>query len=198
MQTLDYTAIKETLERLLSRAPFIENLNSTHVQQAVEVFNELAQINTLTTTSHQGEFIDINKAKVKRKCFKDWAGADSQKDSKLPDLLQFKALLVSADLLRQLLKFRKDGVRTDLIQIYPAIRKGKKEYYEDENKDFYTQILVAIDKQGNPILADMMDQATLDEINEGLQTDSRTTIKAGRDAVDEIRHCPPESCKDLT
>ena len=193
MPTPDYTAIRKTLEATLDKIngnQTLVELNKDDIQEAITITAQLENINALTPAGEIGKFIGINDARYKRAAFKTEFGTNL---SGLPLLLRFNSLLVSAELLRQLLKFAKGTeAPTDLIQIIPAIRT------DEGGKPAFTHIMVALDKDRKPILASDLPGLLRDAIRADLIAANRlANADNPADVADEIRLCPPERCNDI-
>jgi hypothetical protein len=196
MPTPDYAAIRKTLEATLDqlngKQPLVEP-NKADIEDAINILAEMEKINTPTLANQIGQFISIENASDKRLAFKENPEWKSAFD-KLPVLLRPHPLLVSAALLRQLLKFERDAHLTEIIQIFPAIRAN------EEGKLTYTQIMIALDndRDRKPILAKDLPPAVRDAIRTELQNMNRPLSNdEPADALDEIRLCPPENCDDI-
>lgn len=191
MQTAEYKFIREALERILGQKQLFADADVARAREAVEIVEELESISTLSVKPQPGRFISMEEARKKRQVFKDEFGSDN---SKLPAILRFKSLLISPDLLTQLAKFKKNNIKTELIQAFPAC-----DYDEVDGKKIptnYTQVFVAMDADGKPILGSDMDATVLAKINNGI-SNTRFIVAAGKDAADEIRICPPDPCTDI-
>lgn len=196
MPTPNYTAIRETLEAVLDKIngnqPLIE-LSKADIEEAISIMAELEKVSTPILAEQMGQFISIKTASDKRSAFKnnpDWKSAFD----KLPVLLRPHPLLVSAALLRQLLKFERNAHLTEIIQIFPAIRTN------EEGNPTYTQVMVALDndRDRKPILAKDLPPAVRDAIRTELQNMNQPlSDDEPADALDEIRLCPPENCDDI-